>query len=75
MNFARGLLYVLGAGLVIVGLFMLFVETGLAAWVPTGIAIAGLVVLLGLFVMGLSDRAETRRGTVREEHHHHERRH
>lgn len=73
MNGARTLLYAFGALLVIAGIVLLFFETGLAAWVPPGIAVAGLVILIGVAVMGLSERGPTERReeTKVEEHHHH----
>jgi hypothetical protein len=71
---ARMLLYVLGAGLMIAGIALLFFETGLDAWVPAGVALAGLIILIGLLVVGLSelaprappadDRTERREGDV-----------
>lgn len=64
MAIARMLLYFLGGLLLIAGIAMLFFETGLAGWIPGSIAVAGLVILVGLLVMGLSDRAP-------EEHRHH----
>lgn len=72
MGIARMLLYFLGALLVLAGLVMLFFETGLSAWVPTGIALAGLVILIGLLVLGLSDRSDVDRHERVEEHHHHD---
>lgn len=62
---ARTLLYVLGAVLMIVGIGMLFFETGLDAWVPAGVALAGLIILVGLLIVGLSERAPE--GPPREE--------
>lgn len=77
MNPLRALLYILGAALVVVGIFMLFFETGLAEWVPPGIALAGLVILVGLFVLGLSEGAregprERDTDVHHTEHHHHD---
>jgi hypothetical protein len=70
MSAANAILYVLGAALIVVGLGLLFFETGLAAWVPPGIAIAGLVIIVGMMVLGLSGRTDRH---VEEEHHHHHR--
>ena len=81
MNATRTMLYFVGAALIVAGIVMLFFQTGLAAWVPTGIAVAGLIILVGLFVMGMSDRAKSdthvehvetaeREPRVIEHHHH-----
>lgn len=75
MNAARTLLYTLGTLLVIAGIVMLFFETGLSAWVPPGIALAGLVIVIGVAVLGLSDRAQDDKRvdeTHVERHHHHD---
>lgn len=50
-------LYLLGGLVLVAGLAMLFFQTGLSAWIPGGIAAAGLVLILGLLIMGASDRA------------------
>lgn len=53
----RVLLYLVGAFLLILGFWLLFFEAGLDDWVPAGVAVAGAILLLGLIVIGLSDRA------------------
>lgn len=58
MNATRVFLWIVGALLIVTALVLLFFETGLATWVPTGIALAGLLLVIGLFVMGLSDKTE-----------------
>lgn len=76
MDPTKGVVYALGAVLIVTGLILLFVETGLAAWIPSGIAVAGLVILIGLFVIGLSHRTHDEREVTHTEHHpeyhHHE---
>lgn len=65
-------MYALGAVLVVAGLILLFFESGLAGWIPSGIAAAGLIILIGLFVLGLSDsgREDANVRTEHVEHHH-----
>lgn len=46
----------LGAVLVVVGIGLLLVETGLASWIPQSILGAGIVILLGIIVMGMANR-------------------
>lgn len=70
MDAGRMLLYFVGGALVIGGIVMLFFETGLSAWVPAGVALAGLIILVGLFVVGLSGSVDEDEHYV-EEHHHH----
>lgn len=55
MNIVRNVGYALGAFLIVVGLVLLFVESGLAAWVPLGVALAGLLIVLGFVVLGLAE--------------------
>ena len=50
-------LYALGALLVLDGFWMLFSSQDVAAWVPAGVAVAGFALVLGLIMIGLSDRA------------------
>ncbi len=50
----RLLLYLLGAFLLILDLWLIFFETGLDRWVPVGVAVAGVILLLGLVAIGLS---------------------
>lgn len=45
-----------GAVLVVIGIGLLLVETGLASWVPPSIIGAGIVILLGIIVMGMANR-------------------
>lgn len=71
MSAAKALFYVLGAALVVAGIVLLFFQTGLAAWVPPGIALAGLVIIVGMLVIGLSDRSDEDHDVHHEEHHHH----
>ena len=54
---ARLVLYLLGAFLIVLALWMFYVAAGVAQWVPVGIAIAGLVVIAGLLIIGAADRA------------------
>ena len=71
MGIARMVFYLLGGLLMIIGLGMLFFATGLDAWIPGSIVVAGLIIILGLLVMGMSDRTpETDHTHTREVHHH-----
>lgn len=56
MGFARSITWGLGAVLVVVGIGLLLVETGLASWIPPSIIGAGIVIILGLIVMGMANR-------------------
>ncbi len=67
MNGTRMVVFVLGIALVIVGAWMLFVQTGADRWVPLGVAGAGLIVLIGLMVVGFSENATSERKVVHEE--------
>jgi len=66
MAIARTLLYFLGGVLLIGGIVLLFVETGLADWVPGGVALAGLIILIGLLVMGMADHTTEERHVIHE---------
>ncbi|HLE96545.1 MAG TPA: hypothetical protein VI997_04170 [Candidatus Thermoplasmatota archaeon] len=57
----RFLVYALGLTLVAVALWLLFFETGVAAWVPYGVLVAAVLLVVGLGVMAGSDRL--RRGS------------
>lgn len=57
MSFARSVMWGLGAVLVVVGVGLLLVETGLASWIPQSILGAGIVVLLGIIVMGMANKS------------------
>lgn len=71
MGIARMVFYLLGGLLLIIGLGMLFFATGLDAWIPGSIVVAGLIIILGLLVMGMSDRTpEPEHAHTREVHHH-----
>ena len=56
MNVTRMLLFIVGGALMIVAVGMLFFETGLNQWVSAGVALAGLLLLVGLLIVGVSDR-------------------
>lgn len=56
MGFARSITWGLGAVLVVAGIGLLLVETGLASWIPPSIIGAGIVIILGLIVMGMANR-------------------
>lgn len=43
--------------MVVIALFLLFFETGLARWIPLSIAGAALLLIIGVAVMSMSDRA------------------
>lgn len=68
MNMGQAVLYTLGAVILVVGIVLLFVESGLATWIPTGIALAGLLIIVGLLVIGLSDRDKDTEVTHVEHH-------
>lgn len=68
MGIARMVFYVVGGLLLIIGLGMLFFATGLDAWIPGSIVVAGLIIILGLLVMGMSERTPEPERT-REVHH------
>lgn len=54
MTFARAVTWGFGAILVVVGIILLLVETGLASWIPQSIIGAGIIILLGIIVMGMA---------------------
>lgn len=56
MGFARAVTWGIGAVLVVIGIALLLVETGLASWIPQSILGAGVVVLLGIIVMGMANK-------------------
>lgn len=64
MNGARFLVYVLGLVLVGAALWMLFFETGLSRWIPFGILAFVVLLVLGLGIMGSSDRLDDGETTV-----------
>lgn len=66
MNGTRLVVWLIGVALVVVAMFLLFFETGVASYVPVGIALAGLLLIVGVIVMGMSEKM---RG---ETTHHHE---
>ncbi len=70
MSAKRLLLYGLGSALAIGGLVLLFFETGLSNWVPSGIAVAGLIIMVGVAVIGMSNKAR-KEMRVDEHHEHH----
>lgn len=66
MNPARTLMYLFGGILIIVGIGMLLLWSEISAWIPTTIAVAGLVILVGLLIMAFSDQMT--RGRPVDEH-------
>ena len=73
MSAGRVLAWVIGLALVVIAAFMLFFETGLDAYVPLTIAGAGLLLIIGVAVMGASEkmRSEHHEGPTEEHHGHH----
>ncbi len=67
MSATRLMLYTLGSLFVIGGIVMLFFETGLDKWISSGMALAGLIIIVGVAVMGLADKA--RKDVHVDEHH------
>ncbi|HLF17250.1 MAG TPA: hypothetical protein VI796_07475 [Candidatus Thermoplasmatota archaeon] len=61
MNALRLFVWALGALLVIGALVALYFATGLSAWVPFGIAVIALVMVAGMFLMALANRAGNRK--------------
>lgn len=57
MSPTRTILWVFGVGLLIAGLMLIYFETGVAQWIPSTIAVAGLLIIVGLLVIGFSERA------------------
>jgi NADH:ubiquinone oxidoreductase subunit 6 (subunit J) len=57
LNGVRMVLYLFGTILVLAGLWMLLAETGLAKWVPTGLLVAGVLLIVGMAVMGFAEHA------------------
>lgn len=47
----------LGAVLAVVGVALLLFKTGLASWIPASILGAGILIILGLIVMGMANKA------------------
>lgn len=45
---ARLILYGLGAGLMVLGAWLVFTETPLQQWIPYGLAVAGIVLIIGM---------------------------
>jgi uncharacterized membrane protein len=77
MTATRVVVWVLGLALVVAAVFLLFFETGLHRFVPIGIALAGLLLIIGVAIMGAADRFRGTRVEDRpvtreriEEHHH-----
>lgn len=56
MSLGRSITWGLGAILVLVGIGLLLVETGLASWIPPAILGAGIIVVLGIIVMGMANK-------------------
>lgn len=56
-SLVRLALYAVGALLLGIGVWMLLAEAAVQEWIPIGVAAAGLLLIGGLLVIGLSDRA------------------
>ncbi|MHB8634725.1 MAG: hypothetical protein ACYDBQ_12325 [Thermoplasmatota archaeon] len=55
MTATRGIVYFVGIGLVLVALWMFFVQTNLNRWVPVGLAVAAVVLIVGVSVMSFAE--------------------
>lgn len=53
----RVALYAVAVAVIGVALWLLFFASGLAQWVPAGIAFGGLLLLMGALLVGAADRA------------------
>jgi small neutral amino acid transporter SnatA (MarC family) len=71
MDATRVLIWIIGLALVVVAAFMLFFQTGLNRFVPLSIAGAGLLLIIGVAVMSMSEKMHDDHETVTEEHHEH----
>ena len=69
MKQTRVVLYILGVTLVVVSLLLLFFETGLNRWVPVGIAIAAMLLIVGLAIVSLGERGGGQEDIRMEERH------
>lgn len=56
MNAIELSLYLVGGALLVIGTFMLLTDPEIAEVVPTSAAVAGVILLVGLVVMGLASR-------------------
>lgn len=61
---SRMILYLLGAGLVVLAVVMFFFASNLDNWVPVSMLVAGILLILGLAVMGFADNAPSDRPPV-----------
>lgn len=52
----RLIVYLIGLAVVLAGVFVLFTQTGLADWIPVGLVVAVILLILGIAVMAMSDR-------------------
>lgn len=70
-------MWMLGVLLVLAAVFIFFMETGLARWVPFSLAAAGVILFIGLAIMSFAEKSpsepvvEERRTHHVDEHHHH----
>jgi len=73
MNATRVLVWVIGLALVVVAAYMLFFQTGLNRFVPLGIAAAGLLLIIGVSIMSMSEKlpGDHEEKVVEEHHEHH----
>ena len=55
MNSMRAVLYFVGIALVLGALWMFFMAAGLNRWIPIGIAIAALILIVGVSVMSFAE--------------------
>jgi len=55
MNGTRLVVWIIGVALVVFAIFLLFFQTGLSAYVPAGIALAGLILIVGVIVMSAAE--------------------
>ena len=61
---SRMIMYLLGAGLVVLAVVMFFFAGNLDRWIPVSMLIAGILLILGLAVMGFADNAPSDRHVV-----------
>ena len=71
MNGARLVIWILGLALVVTAAWMLFFQTGLNHYVPLTIAGAGLLLIVGVAIMSMSEKMRSDRTHVEEHHEHH----
>lgn len=70
-------MWILGVFMVLAAIFIFFMETGLAKWVPFSLAAAGVILFIGLAIMSFAERSpgepviEEHRTRHVDEHHHH----